>query len=259
MARRFEHRHERRCRRRCAVKGHKTRECRRSGQGECRRSAPRLRQRHQEPGLAVPDQPGRPVAGGGDDRQTSRPGLDHDVAERLLQRWADQEIGVGPSAPARRRASPERRRALRCRDRVPCHRAARAATGDPQFDPARRRRRFKQQLETLVAMEPPDRRAGGLSAGAAAAGKARRPVHPAQHDRLTPAGNLAAKGDAARQIEDAAEAGLCDRNAAIAQTPARQGSRRISTRWFSPARCKASASLTKKVSAPPCRAPAIVC
>ncbi len=74
-----------------------------------------------------------------------------------MQRWADQEIGVGHQRP--HVVAPAQKGDALFDAETACHalepRAQRAVTGDPQLDPARRRQRSEQQLETLVAMVMP--------------------------------------------------------------------------------------------------------
>ena len=76
-----------------------------------------------------------------------------------MQRGADQEIGAGQErrqvvAPAEKSDAPGDAK-TECHPLEP--RAQRAFAGDPQLDPARRRQRFEQQFETLVAIQPPER------------------------------------------------------------------------------------------------------
>src|SRR5947209_1254903 len=50
-----------------------------------RAAAASSRERHQDTAFAILDQTGRPIARRGDNGQSGGPGLDHDIAERLVE------------------------------------------------------------------------------------------------------------------------------------------------------------------------------
>ena len=101
------------------------------------------------------DQLARPFARGGDHRHARRPGLDDDIAERLVPRRTDQHVRRRQQRRRRPRASRESARDRRCRARRRCLERVSARPPRPRakMEPRRARHRLEQHVETLVADE----------------------------------------------------------------------------------------------------------